>query len=153
MHKDQNSHPKRKNPTCRDPLSRAEFGTFLFTSIFSEILRYCEFSQNFDSNLQILVWQANPQNHQIMQKIAYQMTIWKDHKTVLFGQFSCWKKCWQVQTFICVYKLLQNHETQCIVGKIHFCKVLSLHRVSKYRLSMDNVIPWILYADWLKRRV
>ena len=79
VHKDRNSHPKRQDPTCRDDIE-SRIRNLFFTSIFKEKMRICEFSQNFDSKSHILVWQANRQNHQIMQKTACHMTIWKDHK-------------------------------------------------------------------------
>ena len=76
VHKDQNSHLRRKNSI----------------SICSENLCSCDFPQNFDFKLHILVQQVNHQNHQIIKHRATWRFI-NITKSVPFGQFSCWKKC------------------------------------------------------------
>ena len=119
-------------------IPRAEFGTFPSLLSFKKncvtvsFLRILILNRTFSSDKRI---------NKITKKCRKQRAIWRFEKiinTVPFDQFSCWKKCWQAQTFICVYKLLQHHETQCIMGKIHFRKVSWLHRVWEFRLSMTN---------------
>ena len=144
---------KIKIPTLKEKiphaekLSRAEFGTF--SSLLS-VKKNCvtEFSQNFDSKSHILVWEANRQNHQIMQKTACHMTIWKDHKNRTIWSIFLLKKCLQAQNLICGYKLSLNHERSGLWGKSTFVKFRNCIGSAKFgwngwvkRLSMDDVIP------------
>ena len=60
-------------------------------------------------------------------------------KSLPFGQFLCEKHYSQAQTIIFVHRLLQNHEMQCIMGKIHFREVSHLP-FGWILWSVDNVI-------------
>ena len=125
VHKDRNSRTKRTNPACRDSIE-SKIRNLFFTSVFQEKIRNCDFSQNFDSKSHILVWQANRQNHQIMQKTACHMTIWKDHKNrTIWSIFLLKKVLTSPDSHLCSQTVAKSWNACALQGKSTFVKFRS----------------------------
>ena len=145
----------KENIPPAENLSRAKCGTF--SSLLS-FKKNCvtDFSQNFYSEFHNfgLKCELTKSANNAVAKIAYHMTIWKDHKyRTIWSIFLLKKVLASPDSLLCLQTVVKLWKAVPSWGKSPFVKFRNCIGSANIRFSMNDVIPWILYADWLKCRV